>query len=204
MKVAFSIWKKRISPVFDVSREICLMDIEDGKKIQEKFIKLPGDMDRCAWLVKEGVEALVCGAISSHLHSRLQWMRIRVFPFIAGDISQVTKAWLEDGLMVESFAMPGCCCRLGVSAHKNKEALSMKGRNQGQSCPRGQGQGQGSGMGQGRRRSRTDTTARGQGVAGNAGTCTCPKCGHQTPHQRGVPCMEQKCPECGEIMRGQV
>lgn len=186
------------------------MDIQDEKKIHEKFIKLPGDMDRCTWLAKEGVEVLICGAISNQLHTRLKWMRIRVIPFIAGDISQVSQAWIEDGLMVKSFAMPGCCCRLGISAQNNKEVLNMKGRNQGQSCPRGRGQGQGQGsgqgqgQGQGRRRSGTDSTTQGQGAANNAGVCTCPKCGHQSPHQRGVPCMKQKCPECGEIMRGQV
>lgn len=32
---------------------------------------------------------------------------------------------------------------------------------------------------------------------GVGGHCICPKCGTKTPHQRGIPCQEERCPECG-------
>jgi hypothetical protein len=32
--------------------------------------------------------------------------------------------------------------------------------------------------------------------------CTCPKCGHEESHQRGIPCSKQKCPKCQTPMRG--
>lgn len=35
---------------------------------------------------------------------------------------------------------------------------------------------------------------------GPGGNCVCPSCGKKAPHQRGVPCYEQKCPECGANM----
>ena len=35
---------------------------------------------------------------------------------------------------------------------------------------------------------------------GSGGNCICPKCGHKTPHRRGVPCQEEKCPECSTKM----
>jgi endogenous inhibitor of DNA gyrase (YacG/DUF329 family) len=28
----------------------------------------------------------------------------------------------------------------------------------------------------------------------------CPQCGHRVPHERGVPCTERQCPECGANM----
>jgi len=35
---------------------------------------------------------------------------------------------------------------------------------------------------------------------GIGGECVCPNCGTTVPHQRGVPCYEQKCPKCGALM----
>lgn len=32
---------------------------------------------------------------------------------------------------------------------------------------------------------------------GAAGFCICPKCGRRTPHQPGVPCMQERCAACG-------
>lgn len=35
---------------------------------------------------------------------------------------------------------------------------------------------------------------------GPEGECICPSCGKRVPHQRGIPCYEQKCPNCGKDM----
>lgn len=35
---------------------------------------------------------------------------------------------------------------------------------------------------------------------GPGGECVCPDCGHKIPHQRGTPCSQQDCPECGSKM----
>lgn len=47
----------------------------------------------------------------------------------------------------------------------------------------------------------------GQGGAkqgdGGTDTCICPKCGATIKHERGSPCANQKCPECGTVMIGQ-
>jgi len=32
---------------------------------------------------------------------------------------------------------------------------------------------------------------------GPEGECVCPKCNTTVPHQRGTPCYERKCPNCG-------
>ena len=37
-------------------------------------------------------------------------------------------------------------------------------------------------------------------AAGPGGTCICPKCKYEAPHQVGVPCYQMKCPKCGSPM----
>jgi hypothetical protein len=58
--------------------------------------------------------------------------------------------------------------------------------------------------------SRGDDTGRGAGKSGRGGRgqkgggpdgeCVCPSCGKRTSHERGVPCIEVSCPECGTAM----
>lgn len=38
------------------------------------------------------------------------------------------------------------------------------------------------------------------GGLGAGGHCICPKCETVIPHQRGVPCQQERCPECGAKM----
>ena len=42
---------------------------------------------------------------------------------------------------------------------------------------------------------------RGQGMGGSE-TCICPKCKKEITHQRGLPCIQQECPECKVSLRG--
>ncbi|MBN1896200.1 MAG: DUF134 domain-containing protein [Candidatus Aenigmarchaeota archaeon] len=35
---------------------------------------------------------------------------------------------------------------------------------------------------------------------GPGGECVCPECGRKVPHDRGIPCFEYKCPDCGTQM----
>ena len=59
----------------------------------------------------------------------------------------------------------------------------------------GKGTGRGAGAGGGGGRGRMG----GKGL-GPDGECVCPQCGEKAPHQRGIPCYEQKCPKCNTPM----
>lgn len=65
---------------------------------------------------------------------------------------------------------------------------------QGPMTGRGMGGGAGRGMGTGGK-----GRMGGRGL-GPGGECVCPQCGTRAPHERGVPCFQQKCPQCGNQM----
>ncbi|MDD4537950.1 MAG: DUF5320 domain-containing protein [Lentisphaeria bacterium] len=65
--------------------------------------------------------------------------------------------------------------------------------------PLGQGPVTGRGMGQGRGQGQGAGRGGGMG-AGTGGECVCPKCGKRLAHQRGVPCTQRQCPDCGTTM----
>ena len=198
MKAAFSFWENRIAPVFDSARQICIVEVQSGRIVQEDREPL-GDLptQKALRLTELGVAALVCGAISRPLQEMLTGCGIRVVPFISGDLSEVIRAWISGKLNRSAFAMPGClggrCRRFGdLHGIGGKENI-MIGMGQG---GRGIGRG-GQGRGQGGRRA-----GRGGGplAAGPDGYCVCSQCGRKEPHQRGVPCFERKCPNCGAVM----
>ena len=196
MKAAFAYWKNRIAPVFDVARQIRVVEAESERIVSEteeiQLDDLP--VQKVIRLAGLGVGMLVCGAISRSLREMVAAYGIQVVPFVAGDLREVIQAWLSGGLKGDDFAMPGCCGRRrrrGIDG-KNQEEYFMNGRRRG-GMGSGGGQGQGRG-GQGRGRM-------GGPLAGGAGgTCLCPKCGHRETHERGVPCVQKQCPKCGTAM----
>lgn len=110
MKAAFAVWNDRIAPVFDVARQIHLVEVEDGKVVREASEILPDELPsrRVLRLAELGAGTLICGAISRPLHELVEGYGIRVVPFVAGDLREVLRAWLAGGLDGEAFAMPGC------------------------------------------------------------------------------------------------
>ncbi len=80
-----------------------------------------------------------------------------------------------------------------INSLQGKEAVVMpRGDGTG---PRGQGPGTGRGLGRGGGRGRMGGRSLGVG-----GECVCPNCGHRVSYQRGTPCTQLRCPNCGSQM----
>jgi predicted Fe-Mo cluster-binding NifX family protein len=207
MKTAFTYWKHRIAPVFDTAHRILLIEQVSEQIVHRRRENLTEylPLQKALQLVAIGVDTLVCGAISRPVHEIIAAYGIQVIGFVAGDLEKVVQAWHNSQLKDHTFAMPGCHgkgCHQGRKMHgdtRRETKMSGKGYGgrggrQGQGGQGQTGQGQG-GKGSGRRANPTPGS--------NAGTCVCPKCGHQESHERGIPCYQKQCPTCGTGMTRQ-
>ena len=68
---------------------------------------------------------------------------------------------------------------------------------QGNSSNKGRGRLQATGAGRGPGGGRGRMGGKGLGPGGE---CVCPKCGTRAPHQQGIPCYQQLCPQCNAPM----
>lgn len=202
MKTAISAWENRIAPVFDVTSAILLVEDASGRVVHEAQEHLPAGAaaHKALRLAELGVDTLVCGAISRSLEMIIAAYGIQVVAFVSGDVSEVVRAFLAGGLTAKRYGMPGCGSRRqrshgqggGVNTYK-VEVLMVNGNNGSKG-----GMGQGGGRGQGRRGAQGGR--KGGGAAGPQGFCVCPQCGQRETHERGVPCYERKCTQCGAAL----
>ena len=200
MKTAFSYWNRRIAPVFDTTRELLIVEEEAGQLLGREPQTLPDGpiFSKVLRLVALGAHTLVCGAISRSMQELITAYGIRVVPFVAGDLETVIRAWLDGNRMLETFAMPGCRSggrrRFRKMHERYPEENAMIGRGRGLKAGSRNRQGPG-----GQRPGRMGGVA----AAGPSGYCVCPQCGRRLPHQRGMPCVERRCPNCGIAMTRQ-
>lgn len=120
MKAAFTIWKNRIAPVFDVAGQAVLVQMDQVQTLVSTFVSLPEGSVAAKVQVLSGlgVQVLVCGAMSRAAFELAVAEKIEVVSFVAGDTDHVIQAWLQGSLSQADFAMPGCrhrrrrrCCK---------------------------------------------------------------------------------------------
>jgi len=113
MKLGIAIWNGRVSPVFDTSQRLDVLDVEDGqvRSRQEEEIAADDPGRKAGRLDELGVTTLICGAVSRSLAELLAARGIHVLPFVCGGTEEVLSAFLAGRLPDPSLAMPGCCGR---------------------------------------------------------------------------------------------
>ena len=113
MRIALSIWNDRISPVFDTSCTLLIVDLENGLEDRRTEVLIDNIpfINRAAKLKELKIEILLCGAISRQLTFLINSSGIEIIAFLTGEIEQVLKAFLNDRLPNPRFLMPGCCKR---------------------------------------------------------------------------------------------
>jgi len=129
MRVAIPFWNDRVSPVFDASRRLVVVDVEDGlerarhqETLQEEF-----PTRRARQLAQLGVNVLICGAISRPLATLLAASGITVIPWTAGPVDEVLAAYLAGRLPDPRWMMPGC----GGRQQRHRGGCGPRGRKDG-------------------------------------------------------------------------
>jgi predicted Fe-Mo cluster-binding NifX family protein len=110
MKIAVTVWEDRISPVFDASRRLLIVDIKNTR-IGERSV-LVFDPEQPSRLVKIlaklDVRVLICGAVSQLPATIIDAADITLIPFITGRVDRVLEAFARGESLEPAFLMPGC------------------------------------------------------------------------------------------------
>ncbi|MBD3423180.1 MAG: hypothetical protein GF417_01895 [Candidatus Latescibacteria bacterium] len=125
-RLAVTIWRGRVSPVFESAGRLLAVDFDDSDEIARKEFDLPvvipggggrgrgfgrrGIIFRKVEKLREiGAQSLICGAVSDNVIGLLSSGGIRVVGWISGEIDDVVSAFLRGNIYDSSFLMPGCC-----------------------------------------------------------------------------------------------
>ncbi len=110
MKVAITVWKDRISPVFDASRRLLIAKIENARVTDRSYVYFdPGwPADLVKTLAMLDVPVLICGAVSQAPATIINTGGITLIPFIAGEADRVLEEYAKGNPLSPTYVMPGC------------------------------------------------------------------------------------------------
>ncbi|HBL23099.1 MAG TPA: dinitrogenase iron-molybdenum cofactor biosynthesis protein [Deltaproteobacteria bacterium] len=130
MIIAVANWQGNVSPVFDVSDRLCVVEIDGGTEVRRETVALKcrDPFGRAREVAGTGVEVLICGAVSHVFETALISVGIRVLPFICGDLETVIGAFLQGRLTDGGFLMPGCFGRRQGRRFQHRRGRGLKGR----------------------------------------------------------------------------
>lgn len=114
MRVALAVWDGRVSPVFDVSQEVLILDIVERSVGSPSSLMLGNGAaeDKSRQLAERGVGTLICGAVSNEMMRELDREGIEVIGFVTGEVGTIIAAFAAGELPDARYAMPGCTMRM--------------------------------------------------------------------------------------------
>lgn len=107
MKTAFAIWNMRIAPVFDCAHSFLVLEQDAGVTRNKQYVTL-SEKSALQFVLQNGIDRLVCGAISRENEQLLLGNRVEVISFVAGQLNEVIDAIGSGALVEQRFSMPGC------------------------------------------------------------------------------------------------
>ena len=109
-QVAFAVWENRISPLFDASRSLLVVSVENGVETGRKEVQVLSNEPhlKAKELTDFGIQLLVCGAISKDFAQALEDQAIHFISFVSGNVENIIQSFLNGVTLPSKYCMPGC------------------------------------------------------------------------------------------------
>lgn len=110
MRIAIPVWNDRVSPVFDTSRRLIVVEFSGGTEVSrvEHELVEPFPPVRVRRLREIGIELLICGAVSNPVACLIEAAGIGIVPWVSGNVDEVLDAFAREQLADSRYRMPGC------------------------------------------------------------------------------------------------
>ena len=105
MRIAITISRGRISPLFEYAQTILVIDATEGREVGREtlnLIDLEAPERRVEMLGSREVDLLICGGILSSGLTHIESRGIRVFPWVAGTVPEVIEIALSTAAYLET------------------------------------------------------------------------------------------------------
>ncbi|MCP4705550.1 MAG: hypothetical protein GY865_13200 [candidate division Zixibacteria bacterium] len=94
----------------DTANQLMVIDYEDKHELKRAIMDIP-DLNiiyKIEFFKGQGINILICGAISTRLYHILAASHIKVIPFIGGSIQEIVTAYINGDLQNGDYFLPGC------------------------------------------------------------------------------------------------
>ena len=191
--LAIPVFRARVAPVLDWCTKMMVFpddgpDAASGRQIDAGNENIFGLIRT---LREQGIQTLVCGALSPEILNYGESIGLRIIHGIAGEIEEVLRAYREQKLDQPRYWLPGCG---GQRRYKGGARCTAGGRDK---TTDGGGPG---GSGTTHARKSSGRLPMSDAAGGPGGFCMCPECGWKKEHERGIPCSQVECPACHNPM----
>jgi predicted Fe-Mo cluster-binding NifX family protein len=185
--LAIPVLRSRVAPVLNWCSRIQIFPEEPSQAGGGQELILPQleAVQRLHVLRQEGVNTLICGALSADLLRYARDLGLAVVSGVAGEVHEVVQSYWQNNLDHPQFWLPGC---RGLRRYRSGRLKGQGLPCRDQSRPRSRA-----------RRNSPSSPPPEQGL-GPGGFCLCPACGLKVPHEQGIPCVHIRCPRCSRIM----
>jgi predicted Fe-Mo cluster-binding NifX family protein len=100
VKIAISLFDRRVSPRFDCAGDFLLASVENGEIVERRRLSSSGwnRQERVKRLSELGVDTLICGGIDRFSARMLIFYRVRIYSWVTGMAEDALRSFLKGEL----------------------------------------------------------------------------------------------------------